>query len=57
MILGSSSLLASADDPDLYYRNEILPEKVRLNLEYARRATLLTDFAVILKTLARVLAR
>jgi len=43
-------LLASAPDPERAYVNRIMPDKIRLNLEYARRATLWTDVAVILNT-------
>lgn len=44
-------LLARARDPERVYVTEIMPEKLRLNLEYATRATRWTDFVVIVRTL------
>jgi len=45
-----NDLLATSANPEQTYTEEIMPEKIRLNLEYAVRANLATDFAVILKT-------
>jgi len=49
-----SELLAGADAEDAYI-GQILPRKLELSLEYARRRTLLSDLGVILRTLATVL--
>ena len=46
-----SELLAASPDPDRTYVEEIMPEKIRLNLEYAAKATLWGDFRVIMLTL------
>ena len=46
-----SEVLASAADPERVYVEQIMPEKIRLNIEYARNASLLTDMMVILRTL------
>ena len=43
--------LAAADDPESVYLNQILPEKLRMSLEYAERASLRSDLGVILQTL------
>lgn len=51
-----SDLLARASDPERTYVEQIMPEKIHLNLDYARHATVLTDFLVILRTLAALLA-
>jgi lipopolysaccharide/colanic/teichoic acid biosynthesis glycosyltransferase len=48
--------LARAADPEREYVEVILPAKVRRAAEYAERATLATDLAVLWRTL-RVLAR
>jgi lipopolysaccharide/colanic/teichoic acid biosynthesis glycosyltransferase len=48
--------LARAADPEREYIEVILPAKVRRAAEYAERATLATDLAVLWRTL-RVLAR
>ena len=49
-----STLLAESSDPEKTYIEEIMPEKIRINLQYARSSNVLTDFMVILKTLFRV---
>lgn len=49
-----SELLAQAADPERKYVDEIMPDKIRINLEYAKSATVLTDVQVILKTLAKL---
>lgn len=49
-----SEVLARSPDPERTYIEEVMPEKIRLNLEYARRATLWSDFVVIVRTLARL---
>jgi lipopolysaccharide/colanic/teichoic acid biosynthesis glycosyltransferase len=46
-----SELLARASDPETVYVTQILPDKIRLNLEYAARATPWTDFVIVLSTL------
>ena len=49
--LDESTLLAASPDPERLYLEEIAPEKIRLSLEYAARATVWTDLRVILATL------
>lgn len=44
-------ILARVDEPRQYYVDVIMREKLRLNLAYARRATVFSDFGVILDTL------
>lgn len=51
-----SELLATVPDPERLYVDEIVPEKIRLNLEYAARATVWTDLRVILATLGRLVS-
>ena len=45
-----SALLAAVADPELEYRQRILPDKLRLSAEYAERSTLRTDIALIFRT-------
>lgn len=49
--------LQEAADPEALYRNEILPEKVALQLDYLRTATLGSDIRVIARTLFRIFKR
>lgn len=46
--------LQQQPDPEAYYRNVILPEKVDRQLEYMQRANLLSDARVILRTVLRI---
>jgi lipopolysaccharide/colanic/teichoic acid biosynthesis glycosyltransferase len=46
-----STRLAASRDPERNYLNEIAPEKIRLSLAYAQRATVWTDLRMILATL------
>lgn len=50
-----SALLETAPDPELMYLRDQLPEKIRLSLEYAAKATLWTDVVMILRTFAVIL--
>jgi lipopolysaccharide/colanic/teichoic acid biosynthesis glycosyltransferase len=52
--LDESALLAAAADPEQVYVNEIIPEKIRLNLAYAAHATVWTDLRVIMATVRRL---
>lgn len=49
-----SERLACAPNAEQTYIEQVMPEKIRMNLEYAQRATLWSDFLVILQTLARI---
>ncbi|GLH68475.1 sugar transferase [Geothrix rubra] len=46
-----SELLGQAEDPEATYIQEVLPDKIRINLAYASRAGVWSDFLVILATL------
>lgn len=50
------AILAQAKDPDSYYIAVVMPDKIRLNMEYAAKANLFTDIGVILQTVG-VLAK
>lgn len=51
------SVLGSFADPELAYMERILPDKIRLNLDYAAQATVLSDVMLISRTIAIVLRR
>ena len=53
--VNESELLAQSSDPEKLYVEKIMPEKIVLNLEYARQASCWTDFLVIVKTLAKII--
>jgi len=48
-----SSLLAGVADPERFYRDHLMTEKIRINLEYAKRASFLTDLLLILATIGK----
>jgi lipopolysaccharide/colanic/teichoic acid biosynthesis glycosyltransferase len=50
-----NEVLAASSDPEKTYIEEIMPDKINLNLEYAKNATVWSDFGVILKTIGRIL--
>lgn len=50
-----SALLAQTRDFERFYIDRLVPEKIRVNLEYADRATPLRDLGIVLETLGRVL--
>ena len=52
--LDESELLANADDPNRVYIDSIMPEKIRVNLDYGARATFLSDLKLVLFTVKRI---
>jgi lipopolysaccharide/colanic/teichoic acid biosynthesis glycosyltransferase len=49
-----SEVLAQSGNPEQTYVTEIMPDKIRLNLEYAANANVWTDIQVIFGTLKRL---
>lgn len=47
-------LLKNADDADQVYIEQILPEKMKINLEYINKFSLREDFSVVLLTIKKV---
>jgi lipopolysaccharide/colanic/teichoic acid biosynthesis glycosyltransferase len=54
---GESELLGAHADPEALYVQDVMPDKIRMGLEYARQANLWRDFVVILKTLVLIAGR
>ena len=50
-----SEILSKSKDSEKTYIEEIMPEKIRINLEYAQIANIIKDFIVIIKTLKRII--
>src|SRR5215467_1164572 len=50
-----SSVLSRAADPEQEYLTRVLPDKIALAKEYARRSSLTFDLSLILKTVARII--
>lgn len=51
------AILAGSPDPDQTYLEKIRPEKIRLQLKYARERSLIIDFVIILQTLSKIIFR
>ncbi|MFM7566987.1 MAG: sugar transferase [Flavobacteriales bacterium] len=50
-----NQLLAKSNDPQRTYIEEIMPEKIRINLEYQKQATVWSDLGVVWKTALRII--
>ncbi len=44
------ALLAEQEDPEAYYRSELIPRKLAMNLEYGARRTPASDLALLWRT-------
>jgi lipopolysaccharide/colanic/teichoic acid biosynthesis glycosyltransferase len=44
-------LLSQAEDADRFYRENILPQKLAIQLDYANHRTLRGDFSLLFRTL------
>lgn len=49
-----NDLLATAADPEEYYRNVVMPDKLAINLRYIESHRLLGDFRMILSTFVNI---
>ena len=49
-----NELLAKSNNPEQTYINEIMPEKLRLNLLYIKNKNIKTDFQIIIKTIGKI---
>ena len=49
-----NDLLAGAEDPEKMYIEQIMPDKIELNMKYLREISPLADIKLILKTIAAV---
>lgn len=49
-----SELLAKSSDPEKTYIEEIMPAKLKLNLQYISKANLGTDIGMIFRTIGRI---
>ena len=50
-----NDLLAGADDPERMYIEQIMPDKIELNMKYLREISPLADIRLIFKTLVAVI--
>jgi len=48
------ALLSAVEDPEMFYRQHLLPRKLELDLHYCNRADLVSDLQLLAMTLLRV---
>lgn len=51
-----NDLLASAADPERYYIDVVMPDKLRINLEYIAGRSLMLDIKLIFRTLFKIVS-
>lgn len=54
--INENELLAQAQNPEEFYINEIMPQKLALNLAYVSNPSLVKDISLILKTVAKIIS-
>lgn len=52
-----NELLAQVENPEEFYISEIMPEKLRMNLEYIRTNNFRTDLKIIFMTIKKLLSK
>lgn len=52
-----NDILAAAEDPDRCYIEQVMPDKLAIDLEYVDRATLLNDIKLIFSTFREIIAK
>lgn len=52
-----NDILAAADDPDRCYVEQVMPDKLAIDLEYVDRATLANDIKLIFATLREIVTK
>ena len=52
--LNENELLSQVDDPDTYYIDVIMPDKLTINLEYIRHQSFMGDIKIIFNTLFKI---
>lgn len=50
-----NDILAAADDPDRAYIEQVMPDKLAIDLQYVTRANLLTDIRIIFSTFSAII--
>ncbi|MCX4290768.1 MAG: sugar transferase [Odoribacter sp.] len=52
-----NELLAEAEDPEAYYIRKIMPDKLKINLEYVAKHSFWLDMKLIFKTITEVVTK
>ena len=54
--INENELLAASSDPEKTYKEEVMPAKLKMNLEYLDKRNFVSDLGLILKTFGRILS-
>ena len=49
-----STLLANADDPEIFYISDVMPTKLKLNIDYINNRNFMLDVKIIFKTILEI---
>lgn len=49
-----NEILSQSEEPEKKYIDEIMPEKIKINLEYSKNSSLMKDLFIIIKTLFKI---
>ena len=52
-----NDLLAQADDPEKFYIEKIMPEKIKISIDYIRKRNFFTDLGIIFKTVFSIFGK
>lgn len=52
-----NDLLGKSENPEETYIKEIMPKKLELNLKYVQQPSIVTDIAIIFRTIAKIIFR
>ncbi len=52
-----NDILAAADDPDRCYVEQVMPDKLAIDLEYVKKAGLWSDIKLIFSTFKEILTK
>lgn len=55
--IDEAELLLEADNPEIFYIQNILPQKIQLNMEYINNPTVLNDIRILALTFLKIIAR
>ncbi|GIV27305.1 MAG: glycosyl transferase [Bacteroidia bacterium] len=55
--INENDILALSENPEKTYIEEVMPEKLKINLEYIEKQSFLEDIKIILKTLTKILLK
>ena len=52
-----NDILAAAENPDKFYVEKVMPDKIAIDLEYVDKANLMTDIKLILSTFSTIIKK